>query len=134
VPFQSGGDRAASGRTGRLDTPGLPASAGGRSVVLPEALCVLTLTAQRCQKETKVTSAEQDPGHGASDAQRHREERRHADQDRTLLAMQQLEAALGYEHLTNALHAWCGARRRGGERNRQGRQIVARRRSDTAQR
>jgi hypothetical protein len=38
--------------------------AGGRSVVLPEALCVLTLTAQRCQKETEVTSAEQDPGHG----------------------------------------------------------------------
>ncbi len=64
-------------------------------MVLPEALCVLTLTAQRCQKETEVTSAEQEPGHGASDAQRHREERRHADQDRTLLAMQQLEAALG---------------------------------------
>jgi hypothetical protein len=42
-----------------------------------------------------VTSAEQNPGDGLADAQRHREERRHADQDRTLLAMQQLEAALG---------------------------------------
>jgi hypothetical protein len=53
------------------------------------------LTAQWCQKETKVTSAQQDPGHGLADARRHREEQRHADQDRTLLAMQQLEAALG---------------------------------------
>jgi hypothetical protein len=42
-----------------------------------------------------VTSAEQEPGHGLSDAQHHRAQRRHADQDRTLLAMQQLEAALG---------------------------------------
>jgi hypothetical protein len=32
---------------------------------------------------------------GLADARRHREEQRHADQDRTLLAMQQLEAALG---------------------------------------
>ena len=53
------------------------------------------LTAQWCQKETKVTSAEQDPGHGLADARRHRKEQRHADQDRTLLAMQHLEAALG---------------------------------------
>jgi hypothetical protein len=42
-----------------------------------------------------VISAEQNPDHGLADVQRHREERRHADQDRTLLAMQQLEAALG---------------------------------------
>ena len=42
-----------------------------------------------------MTSAEQDPGHGLAGARRHREEQRHADQDRTLLAMQQLEAALG---------------------------------------
>jgi len=42
-----------------------------------------------------MTSADQGPGHGLTDAQRHRAERRHADQDRTLLAMQQLEAALG---------------------------------------
>lgn len=42
-----------------------------------------------------MTSAEQNPGDGLADAQRHREERWHADQDRTLLAMQQLEAALG---------------------------------------
>jgi hypothetical protein len=42
-----------------------------------------------------VTSAEQDRGHGLAGARRHREEQRHADQDRTLLAMQQLEAALG---------------------------------------
>jgi hypothetical protein len=53
------------------------------------------LTAQWCQKETKVTSAEQAPGHGLADARRHGEEQRHVDQDRTLLAMQQLEAALG---------------------------------------
>ena len=42
-----------------------------------------------------MTSAEQEPGPGPNDAQRHKAERRHADQDRTLLAMQQLEAALG---------------------------------------
>jgi hypothetical protein len=59
-----------------------------------------------------ATPAEPGPGHDAlAEANRHQAERRHTDQDRTLAAMQQLEAALGAA-APHRQQAWLGEVRR----------------------